>query len=527
MGSKKKMSTVAGQRNSRKDSGFSLISVLLMGTLAMTWLAASSMTLLPMYRYVGGSVSTTKLDVAAESAADYALALLNDPTTRPVVDPELNGVESQAVVFPASILNQLNPGGTLTATIYKRKPPNASYDPTSANFYGVGAQKASVTLPWRTIEATASLGLAKKSVTVVLRPSVVSPAFANKVPGTNSFFSQSGFTGVDMLWLGSGSSTSAIDAPGGQVRTGENGYKIGGDVATYGSVKLDSDAKVGGRLQVNSDGASKGTAIASGSNVEVSQYLQLVSTSGPPSTQTGFADSSQSNTNVRNDGLPADSDVNLHSVDSSDVLSGGTMQLQPASIPPSYTSPQSAIPHSSTFAAGDTIAGADYSVQSLTISGGTTTTANNSTPARIFVEGNSTDAVQINGSVNSTGNPENLQIWYNGTGTITFDGTSAMNVSAVIYAPNANVVFKSSVNQPVNFTGAINARTISGGVDDKGVPIVGAKNAKLTFSRALQGAPGSSNPSTASLSYSPVDFNVSATSLRWLATSIYENPKEH
>lgn len=527
MASKNHLRKIVVARIARRNTGFSLISVLLMGALAMTWLAASSMTLLPMYRYVGGSASTAKLEVAAESAADYALALLNDPTSRPVVDPELNGVESQAVVFPAALLSQLNPGGTLTATIYKRKPPNATYDPTSANFYGIGAQKASVTLPWRTIEASASLGLVKRSVTVILCPSVVSPSFATKPPGTNSFFAQSGFTGVDMLWLGSGSSTSAIDAPGGGIRIGENSLPIGGDVATYGSVKLDADAQIGGRLQVNSDGASKGTATATGSNVQVTQYLQLVSTTGPPSTQSGFADSSQSNTNVMNDGLPADIDVSLHPIASTDVLSGGTNQLQPASIPPSYTSPQSAISHSSSFGAGDTIAGADYSVQSLTISSGTNITANNSTPARIFVEGNSTDAIQINGNVNTSGNPENLQIWYNGTGNITFDGNAAMNVSAVIYAPNANVVFKSSVNQPVNFTGAINARTISGGVDDKGVPIVGAKNANLIFSRALQGAPSSSTPSTASLSYSPSDFNVSASSLRWLATSVYENPKEH
>ncbi|MBK9773123.1 MAG: hypothetical protein IPP57_20305 [Candidatus Obscuribacter sp.] len=96
-----------------RNNGFSLVSVLLMALLAMSWLAASSMILLPLFRYVGNSASVTRLEIAAESASDYALALLNDPFSRSTVDPEMNNTTSQAILIPPSVVNQLLPGGKL------------------------------------------------------------------------------------------------------------------------------------------------------------------------------------------------------------------------------------------------------------------------------------------------------------------------------------------------------------------------------------------------------------------------------
>lgn len=522
----------------KRRKGFSLVSVLLTGTLAMAWLAASSMTLLPMFRYVGNSASVVRLETASESAAEYALALLNDQNTKLIVDPEANGVQTQNVIIPTPLINQLLPGGSLSATITRTAPPDANYDPASSNSYGLGAQKASalsgVSLPWRTIVATASLGTITRKVIVVLRPSALGPKLFGRANGSKSFFPQSGFNGVDMIWLGTGSTTGAkTDITSSTPLKGDLGKNIGGDIATYGTVRLDGNANVGGRLQVISDGTSKGAAQAVGNSVEVSQYLQLTSSpSLSPSTQTGFVESGQPNANVINDGDAASSDTSLIPTGNTrdEILSGSSNPINPSGVSPgvapAYSASQGAQPHSPSYGFGDKIAGGDYSVQSLNISSGTVTTASDGSPARIFVEGNSSEAVQITGDINATGAPENVQIWYNGTGNVTFSSTSTLNVSAVIYAPNANVIFKS--NQPVNFTGAITAKTISGGVDENGVPTSGARNVNLTFIRNMQNANSAPQGSSlASLTYNSSDFSYDSPSLKWVVDSVYANPKEH
>ncbi|MBK7836554.1 MAG: hypothetical protein IPJ49_02435 [Candidatus Obscuribacter sp.] len=403
-----------------RNNGFSLVSVLLMALLAMSWLAASSMILLPLFRYVGNSASVTRLEIAAESASDYALALLNDPFSRSTVDPEMNNTTSQAILIPPSVVNQLLPGGKLEVSIISQTPPVANYDASTPNYYGIGAQGASnisgSTLPWRVIESTASLGLLKRRIYVALRPAIVSPALNQMNLGSTSFFSTAGFSGVDMIWLGSNSATSALDKNGNTI-TGDldnNSHNIAGDVATWIQRLLTATLNRWA-LQVLSSGSSKGKGIGNPS-ARVNQSLQLSSNS-VLSEQSGFADPLQPNTNVLNDGKATDPELQAALPD--DVLVGANSPVSQA-IPPAFSAPKLAIVPDQAFSSTYPIAGLDYSVQSLNLSQGVTTptafTATQPT-ARIFVEGNSTDAVQINGNLNKGGSPENLQIWYNGSET--------------------------------------------------------------------------------------------------------------
>lgn len=519
----------------RRNRGFSLISVLLMATLAMSWLAASSMTLLPMFQYVGSSSSVVKVESAVESAADYAIGLLNDNTTRSTVDPELNSAESQVVLFPPSVVNQILPGGTLEATFFRKSPSFADYDASKKNFYGVGAQKASVSLPWRTLQVKATFGNLSRSIKVVLKPSFVSSSFTSNANPTNSFFPQAGFSGLDMIWLGQGSTTSAQDSGTPIVSDpDENGIKhsIAGDIASYGNILLEGNSQVGGHLQILSDGSSTGTATAKiGSNVSVNQFLQLQS-SGQGSTQSGFTDYQSSDYNVMNFGK-AGSDPSLTKITDGFALTGEGREVSPEPVPPAFTAPSSAEVHSSVFDSANPISGTDYAVQSLVVSSNVKTSVSDFSPARIFVEGNSTDAVQINGNLNvgtsGSGNPANVQIWYNGSGTITFLNNTASdtNVFATVYAPNANVVFKGSNGRSINFTGAITAKTISGGLSDEGVPNAGTQYANLIFPKNLNNSQTSSVPSTKSLSYSPSNFQVKEPNLRWFVASVFENPYKH
>lgn len=107
------------------------------------------------------------------------------------------------------------------------------------------------------------------------------------------------------------------------------------------------------------------------------------------------------------------------------------------------------------------LTGGDYITTNLTLSNHhRLVNTSDDQRIRIFIQdqGFKKGIIVNNGEIEAK-HPANLQIWYNGTGKIKFTGTS--HISAVIYAPNADL----EIEKDVMFRGAIVCRTahITGG----------------------------------------------------------------
>ncbi len=513
----------------RSDSGFSLVSVTVLSATALLFLAGTAAAIIPIFKWVGTDSSDTRLAVAAESGADYALDLLNDMGERASVDPGASPWKS--IPVPAGLQQLLVPGGTVSVVVAKLDPPADAYIPSEQQSYGMTYKWGSIFANknfWRLITCSATSGSMTKTVQVACCPVISGPtmnSLANSsVTPTNSFFPNSSLFGIDQVWLGEGSSTETFENVANQY-TGAS-HKLGANVSSYGKIKL-SNASVGGIVDVKFDGGSShGSAQAEGISTQVGQFLVLNGGS-----QSGFSDTSASNPNVFNDSnanvLPNSAGSDL------DALVEGNTGLpnysSNPSLPPAYSAPSGAINSGAvTLSSGAVVSAGDYAVSKLTIKPGVSFNSSDSAPIRYFVEGNATDAVNISGDVNLTGQSPQFQIWYNGSGNITINGPSGslspINFRGTIYAPNANVIFPGGT--PVVFHGAIVAKTISGGIKPTtGEPEQGAKKLTMVYDYGL-GTAHTASPGTSlgSLSYSYTQFTknpVLNSSLKWQAVSVH------
>ncbi|MCA0312823.1 MAG: hypothetical protein LCH63_03160 [Candidatus Melainabacteria bacterium] len=513
-------------RFSRKQKGFSLISVTAISATALLFLAGTAAAIMPIFKWVGTESSEVRLQVALDSSVDYALAGLNDMSSRANFDPGAS--IDKVVAVPQALVDKILPGGSIQIKVSKFSPEALNPQPSLKIYsdeYGLDSSAVSALSGkglWRQIEATALYGTMRKKVYAVCRPRLSAKSLLNSpmIDRQNSYFSDSALTSVDSIWLGSGTSTKArangVDVSffkGGLInqKTGEF-FDLGGNVSTYGYALL-TNADIGGAVNLKIEGVPQGK-LENGGDSQVSQYLVV-----NDGQQSGFSDGSGGDaTNVFGDG-----NSNLPAVTPAlDAAPNTDPTIAPALAPPSGVSNSGNVTLNTSSAP---VTSGDYVVDSLSVSGTPTISPSGDLPIRYFVEGSGKDAVSISGSL-SAGNPANpaqFQIWYDGSGNILIDQS---NVSAVIYAPNSNVIFRG--NGIKTFSGAIVAKTISGGVDGKtGIPNRPAENLRMTYDFALkESSKNKSNASYNSLGYNKSDFEypLDKSNLYWQVFKVYSPP---
>lgn len=491
----------------RRVRGFSLVSVVVTASLTSIFLLASAASILPIFKSVGSSIVDVQLSSAAQSATDLTIGLLNsgDSVKAAFDSPSVYGEGTKvndSFALTAAMFG-LPEGATVEVWVWNRAPMKIALDGTGSSrslaFDPILSPSGDPNLPdelknsdekwglysgvgfngWRVIETRVKFGNSQKLLLTTLKPVLI--ARDKEQQSSSPLFSDSSSVGnargLNGVWLGNGTITSAVTSlNSGDIATG--GGTVAGDVATFGELKLDNGANVGGKAQVQRDAAGNMTgSITSDNTGQVNQYLQADS-------QFSNLDSST----VHNYGDTNNPDPNLNrytagdATDAPSLASGG---VAPAPSAPDGINPTSAITETSPNVGGD------YVVPSISVQNGTLVTTG---PTRVFIEGtngtnggSSDPVVNIQGRLNPGKEASDFQIYYNGTGTIVLQGTE---INATIYAPNANIQMGS--NNQLAFTGSLLARNIAGTYDN-GVAKTGVTKTQMRLdygNRTLTGSPG-------------------------------------
>ncbi|MBK8221520.1 MAG: hypothetical protein IPK73_10905 [Candidatus Obscuribacter sp.] len=530
----------------RANRGFSLVSVVITASLTAMFLAASAAAIIPLFRSIGAGSTDALMLTAAESANDYVVGLLNSPSSRPDVDcaPIYGDSKHVNETLPlSSAMFGLPDSATIDVYVRNIAPSPIStagdssraFDPLLNPYsdpslpieiknYGEkwGLIGGGIKNQWRVIETRVRWGAREKLLLCTLKP-VLEAKGIGIAGGSENLLPKTGGTGLKTFYLGAGSSTSGYDSLSG-TEYSFDGYRLGGDIGSFGKVLLGPNSETGGKIVMFPDQENSVAGITA-KNIDgtaiVNQYIRSEGLSD------GFhyVDGDPSGTNVLNKGSTS-GDVELQRIQStaeSDIINAsGAVAPSVASAP---SAPSTAATMEQIGGGSQTVSG-DYSVSSLDVGQGTSLSVQSGDTARIFIEPTASvdSPVTISGNVIAN-NPADLQIFYNGTGTISIQPTGN-TVNAVIYAPNANVVIGGSAGH-LDFNGSILARNVAGKFDDNGVPSEGVKNTSFKFDRGAGDAANasSSNSSFKSLTYNPSDLQTGA---RLKVVNVLEprNPKD-
>jgi len=242
----------------RRRAGFSLVTVMLIGTCAALWLTAMTAALLPMYKRAGDTNRAEDLRIAAESSLDYVVDQLSNanvygnPTT---YDPS-SGNFSKVSIVPLSVVGV--PGVSVSVTVKRITIPT---QPTSSSpktsIQDQVSQNGPLAKYWRAVEATATADNSNgataltRTFRIILKPiqwSVSPPGTSNPTQQYSAFgygavtlnrnSTTDGYTGSDpkgysIITKLTGSSSSKGNVP------------LGGDVGSYGKVALNGSSRGG------------------------------------------------------------------------------------------------------------------------------------------------------------------------------------------------------------------------------------------------------------------------------------------
>lgn len=479
----------------RRDCGFSLVTVLTTGLIGSMFVAAAYSMLVPLLQQSSIGKQNLVMRTLAESAADYvaydivAGLKAGQPSNYDDIEagPPYTNVELNAAQL--GIADSTNSNVRLYVTVKNSSPPilpNSAYnDIQSVASDGQNTKKKwslikSTQGGWRIIEIKAISGSTKLAYRATLRP-----MFGDNSPpdglgsSSQTYFPQNvaafGTTNLSILSntevngnLATNGSPLSINGRSitvnGDVKVNSLDFKSDDVVASGNS--SDSSAKINGFVDVNGKTTGFTTSNAENdvqinrpsngaSNYDPDPSRPLI-TEGGSVDQTGVAPAPQA---------PSDA-VDLGAVhlsgDAKLVISEG-----PASIPPGQSL-------SNLQSGTATIPPGNYKISSLSVSDSASISVGSSSnlpaPASFFVDsaGSGDTAVSVNGQgVTQQGSsiPGNFQIWYNGTRTVNI---GAANSSMSVYAPNAKIVVNGGKGT-AQFRGALLGNSVS------------VSNAVLTF----------------------------------------------
>lgn len=497
-------------RYKHREKGFSLVSVVITTALSSFFLAAALSFILPLNRIVSSSPNETLMAVAAESAVDYTVALLNDYKSNVDCEPIYGSVRklNDTVILNPSMFG-LPENATVEVWIKNVAPlplaegssdrslsfepllspvydPRFPSDPNLPNELKQSKENWSLFRAvgqnfWRAIKCKVKIANSEKILLATLKPTIgnFTDSLGDSSTPVSVFSSNYGF-GLNSVNLGISSSTSGFDSSSNNIDVfKDTSYApddklLGGDLSSFGKISL-ANSVVGGKLNVF-DSNSLASVTNSGNGV-VNQHLNMDASKVAQSgfEYNGLKDPSNSVLNASNDNFPK--------VNDTEVL-GGSAPTTPNLSPSPSSSAQAASLPSVGQGGNYTLSSGDYVADSMQMSIGSSLSTSGT--ARIFLTDNPnvSNPLVVNGSLNSGGSPANLQIYYNGTGTLLLQG--ALSVKAVIYAPNANVQINGTSNAAkFNFEGAILARNIAGAFNESGQATGGAKFSDFKFDHSL------------------------------------------
>lgn len=488
----------------RGESAFSLVAIAMICFLVTLIMVGSGASLLSFYR-TNATDSTAELQtsVIADSAANYITALLCDPESRNAYDVTIEEPLRIITISPAELnLPTLTADRVIAikAIIKNTAPTNSqlqngddsrdffpiAYDP---RIDPINNSPIFTTNYWRTLTILVQYGSNKgsipywKGLIVALKPTakVASAGSTGLQNPTNSFFTSAAY-GKNSVSLDNAVSTDSFSNSLGSSNKDFSGVaNVGGHIGAGSSISMGQGVSIGGQVQFNSQQSS--VTLNPSSSAQINEIIQIPSGS-TISYSTGT--------------LPT-SLVKL-------LSPSGTYPNPVVQSPPTVTDvPSLAAPDKTPGYSSDiTTPQGDYVIDPSQIADASLNNLAN--PVRLFVEssGGANETISFPNSLGTNNLPANLEIWYNGQGTLNFNGQS---ISASVYAPYAKINIESTTGTPATFSGAI----VGNNINLK-------TGTKVRFDTRL-----------ASPSYSNVGFNMNnlnfatvggANSLRWQVQSV-------
>lgn len=471
--------------------GFSLVTVVAMGAVVMTWLLVLTGLVLPTYYKAVESRYYNVLRSSAEGGLDYAVSQLNSAigtgSTSPM-DAITLGASTQTVV-PDAVIGV--PGAKVTIKITNVSVPSTSTIYNQYLDFAVASPplQASNGKPgngWRVVEATATYApqatlngfvFLTKKIRVILQPSYSS---ASSTGNTVPYFPYAVLS-AGLIGISNNVSTDGYNSNNGPYG-GSNVDPFGGSIASNQQINLSNNANIGGSVFVNSlPYASNSVVSATASNNAVVKDMVVVNGITPGFVATpGPTPQSSDNVDALG-GTPSTPRIGARNT--SPVIQ--SQSNVPFNVPAAPSSPSTAYDVGAINISGNATVvvkdGASMPQLPLNVSKGTTymppgsykatsfTMSNNATltidssvtqPLKIFLEGScsgtSVFTLTNNTAIqNNTGKPANFQVFYNGSKNITLGNNGTLR--GVIYAP----VAKLNILNNLNLYGAVVCQTTS------------------------------------------------------------------
>lgn len=392
-----------------RNKGYALLSIMVIGLFAMTFLMSLAGILTSVARSEGVQRQKNILTNAADGAVDY---IVNEMNTNASAFSGGGPFDLPILYLPDALTTVKFNLRTLTPAEWTQVKDISGVYSSQLVPSGAAAPLPESLIKkdyWKVAEITAKRGVFEKNVRVIIQPQLILPP-GMQGSGSGSSSSSSLFTqplfANGQFEINSPSTISKItsDTTGPDVTIQSNS-----------SAKLASGSTINGNLTITNSGSPSSdvvTITAPGSPTNVSGTT----------TANGTIDDGLTTTAVENQSAPQ-----------------GTL----APVPTSDAS-SSALPDNSPDGSSSPIDLSSGSFVTSSLSGTAGDRGYNSTdttnPTKIYIEGPSQDATAVDINSNllpSVGDSTNLQIYYAGTKNVNLHLTS--DFSGLIYAPNATV----------------------------------------------------------------------------------------
>ncbi|MBS1953929.1 MAG: hypothetical protein JST89_07085 [Cyanobacteria bacterium SZAS-4] len=424
----------------RRNNGFSLVTVLSLGLISTMMLFAVTASILPLYQKASQNVPYIQLRNSAESAVNAVVGDLNNTLTTSQTSTY------DATTFGVTRVTTVIGSPAVQITVENIAPAAGDFLYNSAFDFSPSKPFSSASLytsnPWRMVEVISSFDKTQPPQVMarsLIRRTISAPSSAN-----SPAFSTSTSNTTEAVFKYALFAAQSLTAQNASIK-GTNNFD--GDLGTNGTATLLGGVDVDGSLTVGSatDSTSRGMNVATGNDSTTIHDQLLVNGKysgfsagdnvlgqGPGNSANPIVNSADSNR------LPAtpSAPTSANSLGDLNFQNGGSILFQNnVAFPPSASA-------LATFASGGQLKlpPGDYAVNSLNTSTGSISMDSSlSLPVRLFINGDSSSAVNITGAGvrNNTNVASNLQIYYAGSSNVNLTSTG---FTGVVYAPGASVV---------------------------------------------------------------------------------------
>lgn len=451
----------------RSKKGFSLITVMLIGMVSTMWVGALFGAVMPTFQKITQSKQDFALRNTAEMAVDWAIEQLNTTGLGNGIDvaatAPIGTTKTTSVPYSSLVTNSPIPvTASVTVSNTQPMPGSSLYDSNMyypANLVPPAAHTNGLTRNyWRVVDTTATIGAQSNSpkrmrIRVILRPNM-------NITTGQSVTPDSGILTAEGAQLAPNYVTdSYFSGPGGQVNpTSFNNSR--GDVISNGLIDV-NQGTIGGHA-VSYRLPSEGPGIIAGTQGLVRGKARANSTITVPSSKI------LGEMPTAPDGTAIAAPVTQEQLNnSSNSIQNINPQMSKATLqaPPSHPATSTQLAGGGTLSNSITLTGpGEYHLNKITLTGNKVITIAGTGPVKIWLEGAGA-SLSLAGQArfqNSSGKPENLQIFFPNTGTISMAGGSEFR--GVIYAPQATVsmnggaaVYGAIIGKSVDFNGGGNS----------------------------------------------------------------------